>query len=137
MMKYEFLSHTADAEFIAYGKSLACAFSNAMDALYSLILEHSKVRPEFEKEIEVSGSDTKGLLYAFLEELLFLIDSESYVASKAESIKISSNRLKARLLGEKMSDRHRPHGEVKAVTYNRMEVGIKNKLYYVRVVVDM
>ena len=64
--KYEFLDHTADAKFRAYGKSLEEAFSNAAAALTGIMFDAEKVEAKTNKSIQVEAGDLKSLLVAFL-----------------------------------------------------------------------
>ena len=73
-MKYEFIDHTADIMFKAYGKDLEGSFSNAAIAMTKSFCEE-KVKGNLKKEISVEGNDLENLLYNFLEELLVLFDS--------------------------------------------------------------
>ena len=134
-MKYRFLEHTADAKFQAFGKSLEESFSNAALAMFSIMINPSKVKSKIKKKIEVEGKDKKSLLYGFLEEILFLFDTERFLLNKVEILEISKNKLKAVLIGDNMNDRYKLHGDVKAVTYSDME--IKENPYLVQVVVDL
>jgi len=133
-MKYKFLEHKADAKFQAFGKTLEEAFGNAALAMFSLMTDIKKVKGKTEKKIKVHGHDKKALLYNFLEELLFLLDKDSFLLSKIKKIKIIDNKLEAIVVGDKVGN-YETHGEVKAVTYNEME--IKEKPYMLQVVVDM
>jgi SHS2 domain-containing protein len=133
-MKYKFLEHKADAKFQAFGKTLEEAFSNAALAMFSLMTDIKKVKGKIKKKISVKGHDRKALLYNFLEELLFFLDRDGFLLHKIKRIKIIDNKLEAVVLGDKVNN-YETHGEVKAVTYNEME--IKEKPYMVQVVVDM
>lgn len=134
-MKYKFLEHKADAKFQAFGKNLNEAFSNAALAMFSIMVNTKKIEGRTKKEIKVKGKDKKSLLYNFLEELLFLLDTEHFLLHKIEKLEIKNNELKAKIIGDKISKKYEILGEVKAVTYNQME--IKEKPYMVQVVVDL
>jgi len=136
MKNFEFLEHTADAKFRAYGKTLEQAFSNAAIAMSSIIYPPEKVKPKIKKEINISGNDYYSLLYNFLEELLFLLDSEEFILSKIENLKIKNNNLSAVLFGDKASN-YNVEGYVKAVTYNEMEIKKTKDKFIVQVVVDL
>jgi len=145
-MKYKFLEHTADAKFQAFGKSLEEAFSNAALAMFSIMIEPSKVKNKIKKEFEVTGKDKKSLLYKFLEEILFLLDTDGFVLNKVEKLEIVNDKLKAVLVGDNIKD-YKLSGDIKAVTYNDMEIKEpsleknvreeKGKSYMVQVVVDL
>jgi SHS2 domain-containing protein len=137
MKEYEFFDHTADAEFRAYGKTMEEAFSNAARAMLTLMFNPDEIIPEKEIEITAEGSDEKALLYAFLEEILFLIDSERFIITGFEDLRIDGNKIKAKAKGGTIPPDLKTHGEVKAITYNSMQTGKENNIYFVQVVVDM
>jgi SHS2 domain-containing protein len=140
MEKFKFFEHTADAKFQAYGNSLEEAFSNAALAMFSIMVDYNKVEAKIKKEINVSGNDLNALLYNFLEELLFLLDSESFLLNHIKKLSINKKdsiyHLNAITLGDEASDKYETKSEVKAVTYNEMEIHNK-KPYSVQVVVDI
>jgi len=135
-MRYKFFDHTADAKFQAYGKSLDEAFSNAAVAMFSAMLDTEKVKPKMHEEISVEGKDNKQLLYSFLEELLFLLDTKGFVLHDVMELNISGDKLTATLAGD-TADKYEIAGDVKAVTYNEMEITEKDGEFIVQVVVDM
>lgn len=135
-MKYEFLEHTGDAKFKAYGNNLEECFTNAAEAMSSLMVDPEKVQGKMTKSISITGSDLKALLYNFLEEIIVLIDTDSFVLHKVQSIKInpaSGKYLLNAVLSGDNSENYKFETGVKAVTYNEMEV-TEN---YVQVVVDI
>jgi len=136
-MKYEFFEHTSDAKFRAYGKNLEECFSNAAEAMTSIMINPEKVEQIITKSVQVKGRDLKQLLSQFLEEILFLLDTENFILHKVSSIKINpvgkEYYLSATLLGDKIDEKYEIQGGIKAVTYMDMEV----KENYVQVVVDI
>ena len=64
-MRYEYLEHTADIKFQAFGKTMKEAFSNSAYAMMNVIFEE-KVREKIIKKIKINGIDEKSLLYNFL-----------------------------------------------------------------------
>ena len=133
VQKFEFLEHTADAKFRAYGTTVEKAFENAALALKQVINE-KKVKPSIKKKIKVKAKDLKSLLYHFLEEFLFLFDSENFLLSKVK-VKIKGFELEAEVFGEEGEFIN--EGGVKAITYNEMEIGKKKDINYVQVVIDV
>jgi SHS2 domain-containing protein len=139
MQKYKFLEHTADAKFQAYGNNMGEAFSNAALAMFSVITDTKKIKKKIKKEIKVKGTDLKSLLYNFLEELLFLLDTNSFLLNKIEKISIKKMEgkysLNATIAGDK-ADNYETSGDIKAVTYNEMEIKENDKVM-VQVVLDL
>ena len=141
--KYEFLDHTADAKFRAYGKSLEEAFENAAVALENIMFDTEKVEAKLNKSVEVEAGDLKSLLVAFLSEFVYLLDAEGFIMKKVVSITInkkgSGYRLAAIAKGDRYSDKyeHEVLGDVKAVTYAEMEIKEDKGRCWVQVIVDI
>ena len=135
-MKYKFLEHTADAKFKAYGKTLEETYSNAAHAMFSVITDN-KVKAVFSEEVFVRGKDLVSLLYNFLEELLFLFDTKSFLLARVKDIEIHDFTLSATLEGDINIDEYEVSGDVKAVTYNEMEVVEKDGHFEIQAVVDL
>ncbi len=140
MKGYDFLPHTADAKYRAYGKTLEDAFANAALAMTSVMVDPVSVKPMIKKDIVLEAEDKESLLYEWLESLLVFLDSEDFVLSDVESIRISDSgkgfSLEAVVFGDAMSDIYDLFGFVKAVTYNDMSIENKDGHWQVTVVVD-
>src|SRR3989338_4802863 len=128
--KYRYLEHTADAKFQAFGRSLDEAFKNSALAMLNLMCKSEAIKLKQEKKISVNGKDLKALLYNWLEELLFLLDSENFIAGKIKNLEISGKesnyKLEAMISGNNASA-YKFFGEVKAVTYNDMSIKEEKK----------
>ncbi len=134
-MKYRFFEHTADAKFQAYGSTLGEAFANAAAAMFSLLTDY-RIKPRKRRDIRVKGADEKALLYSFLEELLFLFETEGFVPAEVLEMQFKDNSLFAALSGDD-AQRYNVSGDIKAVTYNEMEVRNEPGNCMVQVVLDM
>lgn len=125
-MKYEFLEHTSDAKIKAYGKSFEECFANAAEATTRVMTDPEKVEDKITKSVQVSGNDLKQLLYNFLEELLFLLDTQGFLLHRVRNIKISPKGkgyfLSANLCGDTVDGKYEIETGIKAVTYMDMEV---------------
>lgn len=137
MPKYKFLEHTADIKFQAFGKSLEIAFKNSSYALANSICE-KKIKKNIKNKIKVKGRDFESLLYNFLEELIFLFDSEYFLLSKVSKIKINKKKfeLKAEIVGDDAKN-YQIKNSVKAVTYNEMFVKKEKNKWICQVVLDI
>jgi len=125
MKRWEHYEHTADIGIRGYGETLEEAFEAVAIALFDVMVNVEKVEKKEVREIEVEGEDLYSLLYNFLEELLILHDTEGLVFRDFE-VKIEKTeegyKLKAKAYGEKLSEKHEPKEEVKAITYHDMEI---------------
>lgn len=94
-------------------------------------------------EIEAKGDDIEGLLFHFLDELLFLFSAEPYlVCKKLEITKfdLDNFEIACRCYGEPFELGKHPQGtEVKAITYSAMQVvqDTAKDLYEVFVIIDI
>lgn len=125
MKRWEHYEHTADIGIRGYGKTLEEAFEAVAIALFDVMVNVEKVEKKEVREVEVEGEDLYSLLYNFLEELLILHDTEGLVFRDFE-VKIEKTeegyKLKAKAYGEKLSEKHEPKEEVKAITYHDMKI---------------
>lgn len=138
--KFKFLEHTADIKFQAFGKTLEKAFENSALAMFNAMYK-GKIKQKTKKSIKVQGKDYESLLYNFLEEILFLLDSEGFFLSSCK-VKIGKSKNKNKLVAELQGDKAKNYRiglDVKAVTYNEMFVkqNTKKNQWICQVVLDV
>ena len=130
---FEFLEHTADVKFRAFGKNLEEVFENSGLALISSQYK-GKVKAIKKKKIKVKGKDNEALLYNFLEEVLILLE-KGFLTSKIK-VKIKGQKLEADLVGDDIKN-YEVSVDVKAVTYNQMFVKKEKGKFITQVVLDV
>ncbi|MBU2522685.1 MAG: archease [Nanoarchaeota archaeon] len=139
--QYEFLKHTADAKFRAYGKTLEEAFVNAAYATTDIITDHKKVKAKVKKQFEIESEDQKALLYDFLERIIVLVDTDSFIISKVEDVKIKQvdggYELTAKFSGDNVIENYDIKTTIKASTYQEMEIEKIGDQIMLQVVVDI
>lgn len=135
-MKYKFLEHTADIKFQAFGKTLNEVFENSASAMFNSIHD-GKIKSKIKKEILVKGKNLESLMYNFLEELIFLFDTEGFCVSKIK-VQISKDKqhLKAQIFGDS-AEKYEMHVHVKAITYNEMFIKLKEGKWVAQIVLDV
>ena len=120
---FEIVDHTADVGIVAYGADVSQAFANAARALFSLITELDDVEEFLRRDIEVTAPDEESLLVEWLNELIYLFDTENIVFKRFDVTKLTNTQLKARSYGEKVDrSKHRLKTGVKAATYHMLKV---------------
>ena len=123
MKPYELLEHTADAKFRAYGKTLEEVFANAVKGMTAIVVDPETVVKDRKIAISVEANDLKRLLFEFLDQILFLTDTQKFLAGMAEDLQITKDNkhylLNAMLCG---GDIVKYGGNLKAVTYYDMLV---------------
>ena len=139
--KFVFLEHTADVEFGAFGGTLEEVFKNSALALQATLTQE-KVLKKNMKKIHVRGSDKESLLANFLNELIFLFDSEQFLIGDIKRLKIVERKegyiLDADVAGDS-SEKYVIKLYVKAATYHEMKIvfDVQKKLWRAKVVLDV
>ncbi len=120
---FEIIDHTADVGILAYGADISQAFANAARALFSLITELDNVAEVLHRDIEVTAPDIESLLVEWLNELIYLFDTENILFKRFDITRLSHTQLKARNYGEKVDrSKHQLKTGVKAATYHMLKV---------------
>ena len=119
-MKYKFLEHTADIKFQVYGKTLNEIFENSVLAIAEYLSRGVKIKTSKGKIIDLFGTDLKYVFYNFLDELIYLLDAENFITSKA-IITLRGNNLHAELFGDRASN-YKDIDNIKAATYAEMYI---------------
>lgn len=120
MDKFEFLSHTSEIKFKAYGQTLNELFENAILAVVSFIAKDNKIKPAKAKTFNIPGSDKENLLYKLIEEQISLIDTENFLTVKSQ-IQVLGNNLKVTFYGDRASN-YSGLDEIKSPTYSEIYV---------------
>ena len=139
MIAFEYLEHTADVMFRAYGKTAEEMLCNAASALFQAMVDPTTIAAQEIWTVELEGDDLDDLAYRWLSEIIFLFETESAVFSTF-SLQLKQDekmRLYGKIGGERIDlGRHAFENEVKAVT--RHKFGIKeNQIWCIQVVLDV
>ncbi len=136
MKKFEFLEHTGDLKFRAYGKSLSELVENCTLAISSVFSKGKKIGKTKTKTIDVKyNKDHELMLYNYIEELICLFDSEGFVVSKAK-VTTDGIGLTATIYGDNSSN-YKDLDSIKSPTYSEMYVKQKGKTWECQVVLDV
>lgn len=140
--QYEYLEHTADIKFLAYGRTLEEVFENAALAMFNIIIDTGKVSGEMAREVFLKSSDLESLLVDWLSELLYLFEVDEIIFRKFQVKEIkeegSEYSINARASGEEFYSESLPfETEIKAVTYNQLEIKRTADGWKAQVVVDI
>jgi SHS2 domain-containing protein len=135
---YEVFEHTADIGLHAYGRTLAELFVNTARGMESLMVPPEQVRAITGRQISVEGHDEVSLLIAWLNELIFLFDTEYLLFCDFAIDTISATRLTARAVGEPYdAQRHELSSAIKAATWHQAAVTANDEGYSARVIFDI
>jgi SHS2 domain-containing protein len=125
MKPFEYLEHTADVKFRAYGRIPEEMLSNAAAALFKSMVDPATVNVKEFWRVELEAQDLEQLAYQWLSEIVFLFETESAVFATFV-VKLRQNgawKLEGEIGGEKIDlRRHAFENEVKAVTLHEFQV---------------
>ena len=138
---YRWVDHTADVELAIEAPTEREVLADSLRALAELLEADGEGRassaatPRLKgtRRILASGADRPALLAAWLEELVFLAESEGFVATKLEELDLRADGLEARVSGH-VDD---PPPLVKAVTYHGLAFECAESGYFASVVLDV
>ena len=131
-MSYRWLEHTGELEIEIDGSAKTDVFEAALDALAELLTRKPTGAPE-RRDIIASARDRPALLAAWLEELVFLAETEGYVAQRVVDIAVRASEVSATLEGHRCEPPHL----VKAVTYHNLTFARASRRWHARVVLDV
>ncbi len=135
---YEVFEHTADIGLHAYGSTLSELFIHAAQGMESLMIPPEQVRIQVSREVEVDGHDSVSLLIAWLNELIFLFDTEYLIFCQFEIESLTETHLRGRASGESYdAQRHELSSAIKAVTWHEAAVEQTDNGYKARIIFDI
>ncbi len=114
------------------------AFENAARGLFSLIIDTNRVKPVLQKRITVTAPDREALLVNWLNELIYLSETERVLFREFNIEEMTDTKLVATAGGERIDRRrHNLKREVKAATYHRLSVEQKPEGWQIQVIFDI
>jgi SHS2 domain-containing protein len=133
---HELLEHTADIGIRARGSTPEEAFAAAAEGLAELMGAWLPGEGH-ERKIEVEAADRPALLVAWVDELLFLRESEDAVFGGFDVDGVSEKRLRARVLVSARGDRDLEDAGIKAGTYHRLRVEPEGDAWLAQIYLDV
>jgi SHS2 domain-containing protein len=118
---HELLEHTADVGIRAGGSTPEEVFAAAAEGMAELMGAWFPGEGH-ERKVEVESTDRPGLLVAWIDELLFLHESEDAVFGAFDVDSVTERRLRARVLVSARGVRELEDVGIKAGTYHRLRL---------------
>jgi SHS2 domain-containing protein len=129
---YEWIEHTAEVELHVEAESYEAVFHEALAAFAELVSRENGGE-RVEHDVTAEAQDDATLLAAWLDELVFLAETEDFVPERLERLDVDGTRLRALVTGH----RGRPAHLVKAVTYHGLEFARNGGVWWAKVVLDV
>ena len=134
-MSFRFLEHTADIKFKAQGKTIEKVFEECVLAFSNYVSRGEKIKNSSKKIIKLKADNSESLLYQFLDNLIYLLDANNFIASNAK-VTIEGNSLKAIVWGDN-SKNYKGLNPIKAATYSEMYIKKTKSEWEAQVVLDV
>ncbi len=142
MKKYVYLEGlvTADAAFDAFGKTIEEVFENCALATAGIMIDFKTLKTKITKKIIIVAENEEKLLFNFLDQIIFLKDSEQLLFKKFK-VKITNAkqfRLESDCIGDKINQETQKLGnDLKAVTYHNFKLEQTKQGWSARIVLDI
>ncbi|GAG12596.1 unnamed protein product [marine sediment metagenome] len=135
---YEFFEHTADLGLRVRAPDLNGLFRDAAAGLFAMIVEQPpETGPSSFREFEIEGSRRDYLLFDWLNELLFVFETERLLFGDFE-VEVGREGLTARTRAWPLDpQRDRTLHEVKAITYHGLRVEQSAHGWLAELIVDI
>lgn len=134
---FEVIDHTADVGIIVRGRTLPELFAHAAEGMMSFLIPPEAVQRQARRSVAAEAEDLPGLLIAWLNELLVLLNADTFVPAAFEVTDVGDRRVTAGVWGEPVDpSRHHFRLDVKAATYHQLYVR-KDGFWEARVIFDV
>lgn len=129
---YRFVDHTAELELQLEAGTREGVLTEAVAALGEL-LGGSGGTTLVRRDVHATAADDAALLAAWLDELVFLAETEGFVPERAEGVRMNGHAASGIVEGRLGTPPHL----VKGVTYNDLELRFDGRAWTGRVVLDV
>jgi SHS2 domain-containing protein len=134
--EFRFLEHTADVQIECRAPTLAPLLEVAAQALYAVTLRRCDDQADITRTVNLQAGSREELLVNWLNELIFLLDTEGFVATAITFERATGRFVSAHLRGYTGSADDREM-EVKAATYHDIEITRTKEGLVARFVLDL
>jgi SHS2 domain-containing protein len=129
-----------DISFTAEAETLSKLLEACARATLSMMTDTTRVKPGERHNITVHANALDDLLVDWLSELIFLRDSESFLAARfrVRCPEVPSYHLQALVEGEPIDRRrHEMKADIKTATYHELEIGKVGDVWRARVSLEV
>lgn len=135
---FKIFDHTADIGLELHGKTLKDLFVTAGQAVVMLTVDQLPAGHPFQRKVCVQGKDRESLLVAWINEILYRIQSKKFLPNNFYIASLTDTACEAVLKGETLHPRrHRVLREIKSATFHQLAVTRSMGGWKAKVVLDV
>lgn len=134
MENYKILNHTADLKIEFYGKDLEDLLNSCAEGLSNYLYERKGEKNNFTFKRVFKASDKVEFLIAFLNELLYLMQSKKIIPSSV-LLKEENGKYVVYFKGEKANSG--PLTEIKAATFHNAKIEMDGNILRAGITFDL
>ncbi len=135
-MGFRFLEHTADVQVECRAADFEGLLREAARALYALALQRVRTISHETRVLCAAGDSREDVLVRWLQELIYLLETEGFVATTFNFNQTNDLIVEAEVRGYRCESHERAE-EVKSATYHSLEVLRTDDGFRARVIFDL
>ncbi len=136
--KFRFIDHTADIGVVIFGESLPELFQHAAQSFFSVLTEVKNIHEGESRTFSLDAPGLEELLVSWLNEFLYLFETQGLLFSRFEIKKLSSEHLEATAWGEKYTAKKHPIKRIiKAVTFHQLTIQKQKGMWKTQIIFDL
>ena len=136
--RFEFVDHTGDLGVRLFGESLPRLFEQAAQALSFILTDPETIQIEETRKLLLDAKTDEELLITWLNELVYLFDTEGILFRTYEVLSVHDHHLEALAQGEIYDEgRHPIKTAVKAATYHQLRIEHRQGVWTAQVIFDL
>jgi len=117
---FTLLNHTADVKVRAHGPNFGVTLGNLVKGMLAVLYDDLTWSENSRRELAVGGPDSESRVVAFLNEILYILESEDVFPAAMTGVRVEGDRLFADIAWGRA--KRRPVREIKAATYHQLLV---------------
>ena len=135
---FQFIDHTADIGVIIFGESLAELFQHAAQSFFSVLTDVKNIQETASRNLSLDAPGLDELLVSWLNEFLFLFETQGLLFSRFDIKNLSKERLEATVWGEKYTpEKHPIKRIIKAITFHQLTITEQNGRWQTQIIYDI
>jgi SHS2 domain-containing protein len=130
---FRWVDHTAELELEIEAPTEEAVFADALAALAEILVSDREHQPSVQRDVSVEAEDRPALLAAWMEEMVFLAETDGFEPLAVETLELGPSSAQATVNGRL----GQPPPLVKAITYHGLSFAASGDGYRATVVLDV